>query len=523
MKVFGTDVSRMFGFDLDQNTRSKYEIISLTPQEISDGSQLVDSAGQPIVDHSLAQYGSRSSIFYNENDMITHFREMSFHPLIDKAATQIVDAMFIFDSELHRPIELDLEKSKQTAKIKKRIYEEFEQLYSIINFKTTGHELAKRWYVDGKLYNQMLVDSKDTTSGILGLRNIDPRTIAKFNQVKIDHSKISNINVYDESEANKFFVYNPYGFINGTTNVAGGILIHEDTISYTHSGIADENNKLIFSNLYFAIKALNQLRMIEDSIVIYRVSRASEKRAIYVDVGRLGDKKAREVIAELQRKFKNNLNYDTRTGTMNDIRRVMSMQEDFWMARREGSNSTEITTLPGGENLGNIDDLVVFESKLYQALKVPLTRMNGSEGNALSRGAEITRDEQTFERFINRLRNQFCSGFWDKLLKTQLVLKKVITVEEWDDLKTDISWTYAQDTTFAEMTEIETESARLDLVDKADRYRGKYYSQEHIRKKFLKQSDEQIAEEDEKIANENKKDQELTLNLSSTDLDSLAL
>lgn len=438
----------------------------------------------------------------NESELITRYREIAKYPDCDTAIEEIVtEAIAALDSEV--PVEINLEDLDLPKTIKESIREEFSEILSLLDFKDKAHDIFRRWYVDGRLYYQKVIDQSNKKKGIQELRFIDPRKIRKIREVKkerIDNSGVEVVNNIEE-----YFIYNERG-INYTPGVApqqpnAGIRIHPDAIAFAPSGLLDLDRNVILGYLHKAIKPVNQLKMMADSLVIYRLSRAPERRIFYIDVGNLPKIKAEQYMKDIMARYRNKIVYDSSTGEIKDDRKFMTMLEDFWLPRREGGRGTEIDTLPGGENLGQIADIEFFQNKVYQSLNVPVSRFQQQSGFNFGRAAEISRDELKFAKFVSRLRRKF-NVLFDDLLQTQLVLKNIITPEDWDSIKEKINYEYAQDQYYQEIKEAENLRNRIDLLNQMTPYVGMYYSKNYVRKHVLKLTDNEI----EQIEKENEED-----------------
>ena len=398
-------------------------------------------------------------------------------------------------------MDIDLQHLKVSQTLKNRIREEFVNVLVLLDFDRKAYDIFRRWYIDGRLFYHKMIDTKNPTAGITELRYIDPRKIKKVVEFDKPKDRAQLIDPQITSIVPKsieYYIYSPKG-LKGYEN--NGIKVAPDAITYCHSGQLDMQRNYVLSHLHKAIKALNQLRMIEDSLVIYRLSRAPERRIFYIDVGNLPKQKAEQYLREVMSRYRNKLVYNADTGEIRDDKKFMSMLEDFWLPRREGGRGTEITTLPGGQNLGELEDVKYFQKKLYRSLNVPESRLESESSFNVGRSAEITRDEVKFQKFVTRLRKKFSDLFSD-LLRTQLVLKGVITLDEWDDMKEHIQYSFIADNYFAEMKEKEVMTERLALLPQMDRYAGKYFSLEYLRRNILRQSDAEFQEIDKQMQQE---------------------
>jgi hypothetical protein len=435
----------------------------------------------------------------NELELITRYREMSNHPELESAIDEIVNEA-ITHSDDGSVVDINLDKLKQPDTIKKKIIEEFNNVQKLLNFSNLADDLFRRWYIDGRIYFQVVVNDKNPKEGIQELRYIDPRKIRKVREINKDRDPKTGAMIIKSIA--EYFVYNDKGTTTQTytAGVNQGIRIAPDSVLNVNSGMMDAKNTFVISYLHKAIKALNQLRMIEDAVVIYRLSRAPERRVFYIDVGNLPKGKAEQYLRDIMVKYKNKMVYDANTGELRDDRKHLSMLEDFWLPRREGGKGTEITTLPAGQNLGQIEDVVYFQKKLLQSLNVPYSRLEPQGGGfaSLGRSTEITRDELKFGKFIVRLRNKF-SQLFDAALRTQLVLKGICTQDEWEKFREDIYYDYHKDNNFTELREAELWRERLSSLSMVDPYIGKYFSQTWAKKTILRLSDEEIQEMDKEM------------------------
>ena len=421
-------------------------------------------------------------------DLIKRYRSISQQPECDSAIEDIISEA-VASNEFDAPISLALDGLKQSDKVKRRIREEFNRVLELMSFQEKGHDIFRRWYVDGRLFYHKVIDTKDTRKGITELRYLDPQKVKKVRE-KISGKPNPLTMVEEKQKAVEYYIYNEYGITTGGS-MTNGIRITKDSIAYCPSGIIDQNRGSVLSYLHKAIKPVNQLRMIEDSLVIYRISRAPERRIFYIDVGNLPKIKAEQYLKDVMNRYRNKLVYDASTGEIKDDRNHMSMLEDFWLPRREGGRGTEITTLPGGSNLGEIDDIIYFQRKLYRSLNVPISRMEAEQNFSLGRSTEITRDELKFTKFVQRLRKNFAKVFHD-LLRTQLILTGVIAEEEWDSMKEHIAYDWMQDGHFAELRDAEILRERIDMLGTLEPYVGNFFSKRWVQKNVLRQSDEEI-------------------------------
>jgi hypothetical protein len=493
---------QLFGFEINRKKEEQEEkkIESFVPPTNDDGALVVTEGGV------YGTYVDMDGSVRTEAELVNRYRTMSEDPVVDMAIQDIVNEAIVEDSD-EETVEIILDDIEVSDNIKKKIVEEFEEIQKLLEFNTKSYDLFRRWYIDGRLYYHTIIDEKSPKNGIKQLRYIDPRMIKKVREVK--KQKDSN-GVTIEKVTGEYYIFNPSGFIkkagaqagtNATSTEAQGIKITKDSILYCTSGLLNSDGNLILSYLHKAIRPLNQLRSMEDSLVIYRISRAPERRIFYIDVGGLPKAKAEQYLRDIMTKFKNKVVYDSSTGEIRDDRKFITMLEDFWLPRRDGGRGTEITTLPAGQNLGEIEDIVYFQNLLYRSLNVPISRLQSESAFNLGRATEISRDEVKFSKFITRLRSKF-SELFTKLLEKQLILKGICTVEEWNDWKNDIQYKYALDNYFEELKSIEITRDRITLLRDIDDYVGKYYSHEYIRKYILQQSEEDIKELDKQMKKE---------------------
>jgi hypothetical protein len=440
----------------------------------------------------------------DEIELITRYREMAMNPEVELAIDDIINEAVITEQG-KSPVSISLGDIDIPDPIKQKISDEFSEILRLLAFDEYAYDIFKKWYVDGRLYYHIMIDTKNPKDGIQELRGIDPRQIKKAREVKgkkLQNDKLISL----PRNVTEYYIYYPGGIGKrvggmGVPDTKNGLKIAEDAISHVHSGILDPTKKMILGNLHKAIKPMNQLKMLEDATVIYRLSRAPERRIFYVDVGNLPKVKAEQYLSGIMSKFKNKTVYDTDTGEVRDDRKHMSMLEDFWLPRREGGRGTEITTLPGGTNLGEIEDVIYFKKKLYKALGVPVSRLEPEGSFSLGRATEITRDEVKFGKFVNRLRYRFTSLF-DDLLGKQLQLKGILSKQDWDVIKTMVQYNFRQDSHFAELKHTEVMRERMEIAQTMDEYIGKYYSQKWLRKNVLSQTEEEMAVIDNEIADE---------------------
>jgi hypothetical protein len=502
-------MARLFGFSIENSEPVSPTVVSPVPPNNEDG-----------VDHYLTSgffgsYVDIEGVYRTEYDLIKRYREMALHPECDSAIEDVVNEAIVSDTN-DSPITIELSNLSASDGIKDKIRKEFKYILELLDFDKKSHEIYRNWYIDGRLYYHKVIDLKRPELGIQEMRYIDSLKMRYVRQAKKtdnDKYKLSNRNVdnpmdYEFPEIEEYFIYNPKmtyptgtpapGALGGSSS---GIKMSKDSITYCTSGLVDRNKGSTLSYLHKAIKSLNQLRMIEDSLVIYRLSRAPERRIFYIDVGNLPKVKAEQYLRDVMNRYRNKQVYDSATGEIRDDKKFMAMLEDFWLPRREGGRGTEITTLPGGQNLGEITDIEYFKKKLFRSLNVPTSRMDGEGGFNLGRSSEILRDEVKFSKFVARLRKRFSVMFSD-MLKTQLILKNIITPEDWEIMNEHIQYDFLYDNHFAELKNTELLNERLTMVATAEPYIGKYFSQDYVRRNILRQTDIEIIEQDDLIKKE---------------------
>ena len=486
-------MATLFGFEISRKkNQAQQEEQSKTfavPQN-DDGAVTIQSGAY------YGTYVDLDGVVRNEIELITRYREMSMQPELETAIDEIVNEAIVNDDN-GKGVELNTDDLKQPEAIKKKIRDEFELVLKLLDFSNMGHDLFRRWYIDGRLFYHIVIDDKRPTLGIKEIRYIDPRRIRKIREIQKTRDPQTGMDIIKRQ--NEYYLYNERGVVGAHSNLGAKIAV--DAIVNVNSGLMDAKRAMVLSYLHKAIKPLNQLRMVEDATVIYRLSRAPERRVFYVDVGNMPTIKAEQYLKDIMTKYRNKLVYDSSTGEIKDDRKHLSMLEDFWLPRREGSKGTEITTLQGGMNLGELEDVKYFEKKLYKSLGVPISRLEAQQGFSLGRSTEVTRDELKFNKFVQRLRNKF-SILFDDILRVQLVLKRVCTEEEWKEFREDIWYDFKKDNNFNELKEAELMTNRLTLLQVVDPYVGRYYSMEWVRKNVLQQTDDDIAEIDEQIAKE---------------------
>jgi len=487
---------QLLGFQITRQTDDKEKPAeakqAFTVPSPDDGTTTISAGGY------FGQYLDMEVTAKNDVDLIKRYREIAQHPECDMAIEDIINEVIVSDDR-DQSVSISLDKLAVSESIKGKIRDEFDEVLKLLNFDEKGHDIFKRFYIDGRIYFHKVIDPNSPRKGLTELRYIDPRKIKKVREItkKRDTKGAKGIEIIEKTA--EWFVYNEKGMSSANSNA--GVKISADSISYITSGVIDQTKNMVMGHLHKAIKPVNQLRMIEDAVVIYRIVRAPERRIFYVDVGNLPKVKAESYLRDVMARYRNKLVYDASTGEIRDDRKHMSMLEDFWLPRREGAKGTEVSTLAGGQNLGEISDVQYFQKKLYKSLNVPISRMESENGFNLGRAAEITRDELKFTKFVGRLRKRFTQLFHD-ILKTQLVLKGVITIEDWQKLKEHIQYDYLKDGYFSELKNAELLRERLNLANEVSPYIGKYFSVEYIRKNVLRQSDDDIIEIDNQIRNE---------------------
>ena len=499
-------MAKLFGFSIEDNEPQSSGIVSPIPPSNEDGNDHYLTSG------FFGQYVDIEGVYKTEFELIRRYREMALHPECDSAIEDIIQEAIVSDTN-DSPVEIDLDNLNASDGIKNRIREEFKAVKDLLDFDKKAHEIYRNWYIDGRIHYHKVIDLKKPNEGIVELRYIDAMKIRYIRQQKKEekNARLANINTdnpmeYEFPEIEEYFVYSPKSTFPAQMPSAmsggnKGIKMTRDSVAYCTSGLVDRNKGTTLSYLHKAIKAVNQLRMIEDSLVIYRLSRAPERRIFYIDVGNLPKVKAEQYLRDVMMRYRNKMVYNADTGEIRDDKKYMSMLEDFWLPRREGGRGTEITTLPGGQNLGEITDIKYFQEKLYKALNVPPTRIGGDGGFNLGRSSEILRDEVKFSKFVGRLRKRF-SNLFNDILKTQLLLKNVITPEDWDIMAEHIQYDFLYDNHFAELKDSELLAERLTMAASAEPYVGRYFSQDYLRRKILRQTDEEIIEQDKLMKKE---------------------
>ena len=499
-------MAKLFGFSIEDSQEESKSVVSPVPPSNEDGNDHYITSG------FFGSYVDLEGTYKNEVELIRRYREMALHPEVDSAIEDIVNEAIVSDLN-DSPVEIELSNLNASDGIKKVIRDEFKNIKDLLDFDKKSHEIYRNWYIDGRLYYHKVIDLKKPEEGIKELRYIDAAKMKYVRHAKKNTKDLgvtarkTDLNSVDQAfpEIEEYFVYTPkLNYPVGNPSASQdqkGVKFSKDSISYCTSGLVDRNKGSTLSYLHKAIKELNQLRMIEDSLVIYRLSRAPERRIFYIDVGNLPKVKAEQYLRDVMSRYRNKLVYNAATGEIRDDKKFMSMMEDFWLPRREGGRGTEITTLPGGQNLGELTDVEYFKKKLYKSLNVPISRIEGDGGFNLGRSSEILRDELKFSKFVGRLRKRFSQMFLD-MLRTQLLLKNVVTPEDWELMSEHIQFDFLYDNHFAELKEAELLENRINLATLSEPYIGKYYSQDYVRRKILRQTDADILEEDAKIEQE---------------------
>ena len=497
-------MAKLFGFSIDDEEKKSKGVVSPVPPNNEDGADYYLSSG------FYGQYVDIEGVFRTEFDIIRKYRNMALHPECDTAVEHVVNEAIVADLN-DSPVEIDLDNLNASSSLKNVIRDEFKYIKDLIGFDKKAHEIFRNWYVDGRLYYHKVIDLQKPELGLEEVRYIDPLKIKLMRIRPKDQDKRYEVkpsgsvgeSVTEDTKVVEFYTYYPQGTAQKYGSIAGkGVKIAKDAITYCSSGLVDRNKHIGLSYLHKSIKALNQLRMIEDSLVIYRLSRAPERRIFYIDVGNLPKVKAEQYLRDVMSRYRNKLVYDANTGEIKDDKKFMSMLEDFWLPRREGGRGTEITTLPGGQNLGELTDVEYFQKKLYRSLNVPESRIGADGGFNLGRSSEILRDELMFSKFVGRLRKRFSGVFLD-LLKTQLILKNIVTPQDWNKMAEHIQFDYLYDNHFAELKETELMNERLNLMTQIEPYIGTYYSRDYVKRKILRQTEEEMIEMDKEMEEEN--------------------
>ena len=505
-------MAKLFGFSIEDNEKTPKSVVSPVPPSHEDQNDHYMTSG------FFGNYVDMEGVFKNEFDLIRRYREMALHPEVDAAVEDIIQEAIVTDTN-ESPVEIELSKLNASEGIKDKIRKEFKTIKDLLDFDKKAHEIYRNWYIDGRLYYHKVIDLKRPEDGIQELRYIDAMKMRFIRHAVKEEKDVAtrtaaiqgNRDILSLHSAfpkiEEYFIYSTKNTVGGALNPSSnltdtkGVKFSKDSIAYCTSGLVDRNKGSTLSYLHKSIKALNQLRMIEDSLVIYRLSRAPERRIFYIDVGNLPKIKAEQYLRDVMMRYRNKLVYDAATGEIRDDKKFMSMMEDFWLPRREGGRGTEISTLPGGQNLGEITDIEYFKKKLYKSLNVPISRIEGDGGFNLGRSSEILRDELKFSKFVGRLRKRFSALFLD-MLKTQVLLKNICTPEDWEMMSENIQFDFLYDNHFSELKEVELQRERFSLALEAEPYVGKYYSQDWLRRKILRQTDQDILEQDDLIERE---------------------
>lgn len=483
-------MASLFGFTITRKKTEQDPKQHFSIPAIDDGAATVNAVGG-----AFGQFLDLEGNAKNEADLVRRYREISLHPECDAAIDDIVNEAIVVN-ENKDAVHVDMSNLAFGKEVRRKIEEEFKTILLLLDFNTRGHDIFRRWYVDGRMYYQKVIDRENPRKGIVELKYIDPRKIKKVREVKKSRAN-NSVDIITEFE--EYFIFNERGVSGGTSG--SGIRIASDSIAYVNSGLVDQNRNQILSYLHKSIKSVNQLRMIEDAVVIYRIARAPERRIFYIDVGNLPKVKAEQYLREVMVRYRNKLVYDANTGEIRDDRQYMNMLEDYWLPRREGGRGTEITTLPGAANLDNMADIDYFQKKLYRSLNVPISRLESNTGFNMGRAAEISRDELKFTKFVGRLRKKFTELFND-ILRTQLILKGIIAEEDWALIRSTISYDFVSDGHFSELKESEMLKERMALLQSMEPYIGRYFSNRYLRKNILKQTDREIEDLDVEMKKE---------------------
>ena len=496
MELFGLEIKRKKGDEAPK-------LQSFVPPQ-NDGSvieigQDEGMGGFAATGGVIGQFVDMEGGVKTEADLVARYRTMSLVPECDSAIEDIINES-ISSNDLDAPVAINLDRVNHFSdSTKEKIRDEFSVVLELLGFRELSHDIFRKWYVDGRLYFHKMVDSKNEKKGIQGLRPIDPQKIRKIREIKKKKDDKTGVEVIQKE--NEYFLFNDQGFDKSANNTGQTVRISTDAVTHITSGLLDYNQKVVVGYLHKAMKSVNQLRMLEDALVIYRISRAPERRIFYIDVGNLPKARAEQYLKEVQTSYRNKLVYNADTGEVKDDRKHMNMLEDFWLPRREGGRGTEISTLPGGQNLGEIEDILYFQKKLYKSLNVPISRLEQENSFAIGRATEISRDEVKFSRFVDRLRVKF-SRLFDDILRTQLLLKNVVTEDDWKKSKEYISYDFQKDGHFVELKEAEILRERVSTLNDLDQFVGKYYSEAWIRKNVLRQSEAEILDINKEIESE---------------------
>jgi hypothetical protein len=490
-------MAELFGFRIERSKKDEGGGQTFTTPTPDDGT--MDVAGGGFFGQILDVDGREKT----ELDLIRRYRDIAQQSECDAAVEDIVNEGIVANQK-DQAIAIDLDRFPYSDKIKRKVRKEFEEVLRLLDFEAKGHDIFRRWYVDGRVYYHKIIDTKDPRKGITELRYIDPTKIKKVREVQKDKNNKTGVDTIKKIV--EYFIYNEKGLLSAGTGAGSqGLKISSDSITYCPSGLVDGNSGRVMSYLHKAIKPVNQLRMIEDALVIYRISRAPERRIFYIDVGNLPKIKAEQYLKDVMNRYRNKLVYDANTGEIRDDRNHMSMLEDFWLPRREGGRGTEITTLPGGSNLGEIDDIVYFQRKLYRSLNVPISRLESEGGFSLGRSTEITRDELKFSKFVQRMRKKFTPLFTD-ILKTNLLLKGIIGPDDWPIMQEHLQYDFIEDGHFAALKEAELLTDRLDQLGQVEPYIGTFFSKEYVLKKVLRMTDAEVEQMRDQIKTESERD-----------------
>jgi hypothetical protein len=496
-------LSDYFGFSFGKKKSSEeqegVEAPKAQPSFVSpddyDGTYVIETGG------IMSSYFDFGGSLMEENTLIQQYRSMSLYPEVDKAILDIVNDAVVFD-DVNECVQMNLDNIISLSdNIKSKLQTEFKYIKKLLDFHNKGDDIFRRWYIDSKIYYHVIIDSNQPQKGIIELRGIDPTKIKKVRKVTKEIKPGTSGSVAVVKNIDEYFIYTDLDTDSLTPTTSQGIKISLDSISYIHSGIVDSTTKRVVGYIHKAIRPVNMLRQIEDAVVIYRISRAPDRRIFYVDVGNLPKQKAEQYIAALMNKYRNKITYDSRTGEIKDERNHMSMLEDYWIPRREGNRGTEVATLEGGQNLGQLEDVDYLLKKVYRALNVPISRMETTTGFSLGRSTEITRDEVLFFKFIEKLRKRFSFLFID-LLKKQVLLKGIMTETDWNKIYQDIYFVWNKDSFFTELKENEILREKVDMLSILANYTGQFYSTKWLRKNILKQSDEEMQEIDKEMQDE---------------------
>jgi len=486
-------MAELFGFSITRAKKQTDPKQSFTTTQADDGTQTIAAGGY------FGQYLDMDGTAKSEADLIRRYREIALHPECDTAIEDIVNEAIV-SNENNGAVKVDVNSLPYGKEVRRKIEDEFQHILKLLNFNTKGHDIFRRWYVDGRIYYHKIIDRESPVKGITELKYIDPRKVKKIREIRKkrpDGPMPYGLSVVDEFV--EYYLYNEKGVAGSTSGI--GLKIAPDTIAFVPSGLIDQNKNMVLSYLHKAIKPVNQLRMIEDAAVIYRIARAPERRIFKIDVGNLPKVKAEQYLRDVMARYRNKLVYDASTGEIRDDRNYMSMLEDFWLPSREGGRGTDISTLPGGQNLGEITDIEYFQRKLYRSLNVPISRLESTSGFNLGRAAEISRDEVKFTKFVQRLRKKFTELFND-LLRTQLILKGIINEDDWYTVRDALQYDFLQDGYFAELKQTEMMRERLTLATEMRDYIGKFFSVEYVRRNVLRQTSREIEDMDKQIKKE---------------------